>query len=103
MERELADAERALSDFQRQHAVVSLDERENAIVERLTDLGRRVTDAEATRIAAEAEYRLVQKRESDSLPSVLTNPLIQGLKQEVSKLEAQSPSRHRSSSRAART
>jgi polysaccharide biosynthesis transport protein len=89
VERELADAERALSDFQRQHAVVSLDERENAIVERLTDLGRRVTDAEATRIAAEAEYRLVQKRESDSLPSVLTNPLIQGLKQEVSKLEVQ--------------
>jgi len=89
VERELADAERALSDFQREHAVVSLDERENAIVERLTDLGRRVTDAEATRIAAEAEYRLVQKRESDSLPSVITNPLIQGLKQEVSRLEVQ--------------
>ena len=89
VERELAEAERALSDFQRQHAVVSLDERENAIVERLTDLGRRVTDAEATRIAAEAEYKLVQKRESDSLPSVLTNSLIQGLKQEVSRLEVQ--------------
>src|SRR5262249_8662644 len=89
VERELAEAERALSDFQRQHAVVSLDERENAVVERLTDLGRRVTDAEASRIAAEAEYKLVQKRESDSLPSVLTNPLIQGLKQEVSRLEVQ--------------
>ena len=50
VERELAESERALSDFQRQHAVVSLDERENAIVERLTDLGRRVTDAEAGRI-----------------------------------------------------
>lgn len=87
VERELAEAERALSDFRRQHAVVSLDDRENAIVERLTDLGRRVTDAEAARIAAEAEYRLVQNRESDSLPSVLTNPLIQGLKQEVSRLE----------------
>jgi hypothetical protein len=46
-----------------------------------------VTDAEANRIAAEAEYRLVQNRASDSLPSVLTNPLIQGLKQEVSRLE----------------
>src|SRR5262245_8619758 len=87
VERELADSERALSDFRRQHAVVSLDDRENAIVERLTDLGRRVTDAEATRIGAEAEYRLVQNRESDSLPSVITNPLVQGLKQEVSRLE----------------
>ena len=51
VERELADAERALSDFRRQHAVISLDDRENAIVERLTDLGRRVTEAEAARIA----------------------------------------------------
>jgi len=87
VEREMADADRALSDFRRQHAVVSLDDRENAIVERLSDLGRRVTEAEAARIASEAEYRLVQNRESDSLPSVLTNPLIQGLKQEVSRLE----------------
>ena len=89
VERELAEAERALSDFRREHAVVSLDDHENATAERLTDLGRRVTDAEAARIAAEAEYRLVQNRASDSLPSVLTNPLIQGLKQEVSKLEVQ--------------
>jgi polysaccharide biosynthesis transport protein len=87
VERELAEAERALSDFRREHAVVSLDDHENATAERLTDLGRRVTDSEAARIAAEAEYRLVQNRASDSLPSVLTNPLIQGLKQEVSKLE----------------
>jgi succinoglycan biosynthesis transport protein ExoP len=89
VERELAASERALSDFRREHAVVSLDDHENATAERLTDLGRRVTDAEAARIAAEAEYRLVQNRASDSLPSVLTNPLIQGLKQEVSKLEVQ--------------
>ena len=89
VERELAEAERALSAFRREHAVVSLDDHDNATAERLTDLGRRVTDAEATRIAAEAEYRLVQNRASDSLPSVLTNPLIQGLKQEVSKLEVQ--------------
>ena len=32
VERELAEAERALSDFRREHAVVSLDDRENAIV-----------------------------------------------------------------------
>jgi len=89
VERELAEAERALSAFRREHAVVSLDDHDNATAERLTDLGRRVTDAEATRIATEAEYRLVQNRASDSLPSVLTNPLIQGLKQEVSKLEVQ--------------
>jgi polysaccharide biosynthesis transport protein len=85
--RELGAAEEALNQFRRQHGVVSLDDRENAIVERLNDLGRRLSEAEAARIAAEAEYRLVGNRESDSLPAVLTNPLIQALKQDVSRLE----------------
>jgi polysaccharide biosynthesis transport protein len=85
--RELGAAEEALNQFRRQHGVVSLDDRENAIVERLNDLGRRLSEAEAARIAAEAEYRLVGNRESDSLPSVLTNSLIQALKQDVSRLE----------------
>ncbi len=87
VERELDTAERALSDFRRSHQVVSLDEKENAIVERLTDLARRVTEAEADRISAEADYRIGARRELDSLPVVLQNPLIQTLKAEVSRLE----------------
>jgi len=87
VQRELDTAEQALSEFRHRNTVISLDDRENAIAERLGDLGRRLTDAEASRIAAEAESRLVTVREGDSLPSVLTNSLIQGLKQEVSRLE----------------
>jgi len=83
----LADAERALNDFRREHHVMSMDDRENAIVDRMNDLSRRLTEAEAARIGAEADYRLLQGREYDSLPSVLSNGLIQSLKQEVSRLE----------------
>src|SRR4030095_12477125 len=57
------------------------------IVERLSDLGHRLTEAQAHRSAAEAEHRLVRESENDSLPSVLINPLIQALKQEASRLE----------------
>src|SRR5262249_8223941 len=64
--RELEAAEEALNQFRRQHGVVSLDSHENAIVDRLNDLGRRLSEAEAARIAAEAEYRLVGNRENDS-------------------------------------
>src|SRR4029450_7994911 len=49
--------------------------------------GRQSAAVEGARIGSEAEYRLVENREGDSLPSVLTNQLIQGLKQEVSRLE----------------
>lgn len=84
---ELADAEAALNAFRRDHAFVSLDDSQNAIVERLGDLGRRLTEAQADRIAAEAEWKLVEGRDRDALPAVLTNPLVQSLKQEVSRLE----------------
>jgi capsular exopolysaccharide synthesis family protein len=83
----LSGADQALNEFRRQHHVMSLDDKENAIVDRLNDLSRRLTEAEATRISAEADYRLLQGHEYDSLPSVLSNGLIQTLKQQVSALE----------------
>lgn len=87
VQRELAQAEEALNAFRREHQVISLNDNENTIAERLGDLSRRVTEAQADRIAAESDYRLVQNREYDSLPSVITNPLVTSLKSEVSRLE----------------
>jgi capsular exopolysaccharide synthesis family protein len=83
----LNTAEQALNAFRREHHVMSMDDRENAIVDRLNDLSRRLTEAEALRISAEADNHLLQDHEYDSLPSVLGNGLIQSLKQEVSRLE----------------
>jgi capsular exopolysaccharide synthesis family protein len=89
VQKELAQAEGTLNDFRRQHQVISLDDNENAIVERLRDLSRRVTEAQADRITAESDYRLVQNREYDSLPAVIQNQLVNSLKGEVSRLETQ--------------
>ena len=89
VQKELAQAEAALNDFRRQHQIVSLDDNENAIVERLRDLSRRVTEAQADRITAESDYRLVQSREYDSLPAVINNGLVNNLKAEVGRLETQ--------------
>jgi succinoglycan biosynthesis transport protein ExoP len=89
VQNELTTAEAALNDFRRQHQVISLDDNENAIVERLRDLSRRVTEAQADRITAESDYRLVQNREYDSLPAIINNQLVNGLKAEVGRLETQ--------------
>jgi len=89
VQKELGVAEAALNDFRRQHQVISLDDNENAIVERLRDLSRRVTEAQADRITAESDYRLVQNREYDSLPAIINNQLVNGLKAEVGRLETQ--------------
>lgn len=89
VQKELLTAEGALNDYRRQYQVVSLNDNENAIVERLRDLSRRVTEAQADRITAESDYRLVQNREYDSLPAIINNQLVNGLKAEVGRLETQ--------------
>jgi succinoglycan biosynthesis transport protein ExoP len=87
VQRHLGTAEQALNEFRRDHHVMSLDDKENAIVDRLNDLSRRLTEAEANRIGAEADHKLLEGREYDSLPSVLSNALIQTLKSQVGALE----------------
>jgi succinoglycan biosynthesis transport protein ExoP len=89
VQKELAQAEQALNDFRRKNRVVSVDEKENVDVDRLSDLGRRLTDAEAVRIAAEADRKMVAERDPDSLPTVLQSPVIQTLKSEVTRLDIQ--------------
>ena len=55
----------------------------------MADLNRRLTEAEAERIGLEAQARLIKQRDYDSLPAVISNSLIQGLKAQVVQLEAE--------------
>ena len=82
-------SEAALNQYRRDKGVISLDDKENIVVERLSDLNRRLTEAEAERIAREAQVYLVQKKNYDSLPAVGSSTLIQTLRQEQARLEAE--------------
>ncbi|HWO43079.1 MAG TPA: polysaccharide biosynthesis tyrosine autokinase [Candidatus Eisenbacteria bacterium] len=82
-------SEDALNRFRREKGIISLDEKENIVVERLADLNKRLTDAEAERIGLEAQARLIKNRDYDSLPAVIGNPLIQSLKGQLVNLEGQ--------------
>jgi capsular exopolysaccharide synthesis family protein len=86
---EVDASEAALDRFRREHGVVAADDAQgNSVVERLQDLSRRLTGAQAQRIELEAQHRLVQERDFESLPAVLQNSLIQTLKADLSRLEA---------------
>ncbi|MGH7860000.1 MAG: GumC family protein, partial [Candidatus Binatia bacterium] len=97
LERELAKAkdrvvstEVALNAFRKDKGIVSLDGGKTDIVsERLADLNGRFTEAQSERIRLEGQYRLIQQRDYESLPDVVTSPFIAQLKQEVSKIEAE--------------
>jgi len=82
-------SEMSLNQFRRGKGIISLDDKENIIVDRLADLNKRLTEAEAERIGLEAQARLITNRQYDSLPAVINNPLIQNLKNQVVQLEAE--------------
>ncbi|MEX0806279.1 MAG: polysaccharide biosynthesis tyrosine autokinase [Candidatus Binatia bacterium] len=82
-------SEHTLNDFRRDKGIISLDDKENIIVDRLADLNMRLTEAEAERIGLEAQARLIKQRQYDSLPAVLSHSLIQNLKAQVVQLEAE--------------
>jgi polysaccharide biosynthesis transport protein len=82
-------AEAALNRYRRDKGIVSLDDKENIVTHRLTDLNARLTAAEADRIGFEAQVRLIQSKDYDSLPAVLSSGLIQNLKGELARLEGE--------------
>ena len=82
-------SEDALNVFRRGKGIISLNDKENIVVERLADLNRRLTEAEVDRIGLESQAQLIARRDYDSLPAVINNPLIQTLKGQLVNLEGQ--------------
>jgi exopolysaccharide transport family protein len=82
-------ADENLQAFGSQHDIISLEDKENVTMQRLTELNETLTKAEAERMAKEALYKQTQARNFDSFPSILENKLIQDLKQTYIQLEAQ--------------
>jgi capsular exopolysaccharide synthesis family protein len=89
LKQRVQSSEAALNQFRRGKGIISLDDKENIVVDRLADLNKRLTEAEAERIGLESQARLIKQREYDSLPAVINNPLIQTLKSQVVTLEGQ--------------
>src|SRR5438093_3365858 len=84
---ELLAAEGALAGFRGEHPTVALDGRQQTLAARLAELGRRLSEAEADRIAVESERRLARSRRYDALPAVASNTRIQALRTEANRLE----------------
>ena len=83
-------SEAALNDYRRQRGIVAApsDDKTRVLTQRLADLEKALTGAETERITLESETHLVHAGDYDSLPMVISSGLIQGLKQEYSKADA---------------
>jgi capsular exopolysaccharide synthesis family protein len=85
-------ADEAMQAFGSKNDIISLDDNENIVMKRLSELNDALAKAESERMAKEALYRQIKQdkdRAFDALPSILENKLIQDLKQTYIQLEAQ--------------
>jgi capsular exopolysaccharide synthesis family protein len=82
-------SEAVLNRYRRHKGIISLNDKENIVVDRLTDLNRRLTEAEAERIDIEGQVRLIHKGHYVSLPAVINNSLVQSLTRELARLEGE--------------
>lgn len=92
--RQVESSAMALQRYREQNNGVSLDERQNIVVQKLADLNKAVTEAKTTRLQKEAAHNQLQELENDraaldTFPAILSNSFIQQLKSELSRLEAQ--------------
>jgi polysaccharide biosynthesis transport protein len=85
----LERSEADLTRFRKTHAIVTMEQGQNLMVERLKALNGDLTQARSRRIELESIARAIEKRDNQALSQVIDNPLIQKLKNQISDLEMQ--------------
>ena len=94
-QRKQVDAsEQALQRYREQTDSVSLEERQNIVVQKLADLNAAVTRAKTERIQKEAAYNQIRTLQNDrtaldTLPAIVSNTFIQQQKSELATLQRQ--------------
>jgi succinoglycan biosynthesis transport protein ExoP len=85
----LQTAEQAVQNFREQHNAVSLEDKQNIIVEKLKDLNLKVTEAKGERLRLEADVATIRQGKAKTpdellmLPSVAALPVVATLRQEL--------------------
>lgn len=89
----LEKAQANFSAYQREKGIIATDERLDVENNRLNDLSSQLVQAQAQAFDAQSRQRQVQEfvakgQVPDTLPDVLSNPVIQGLKANLTQLDA---------------
>ena len=88
-------AEAKLQAYREHNDAISLEDRQNIVVQKLTDLNSAVTRAKTERIQKEAMWMQLRALENnpaalDTFPAILSNTFIQQQKSELAQLQQQS-------------
>lgn len=78
-----------LVQYQKEHNIVGEDDKQNLTTEKLDTLNKELTAAQADRIQKESLYQVATTGNPDSLSEVLQDPILTGLRQRQTELQAQ--------------
>ena len=85
MKAKVEESERLLQEYKEKNELVSLEDSQNIIVQKLAQLNAAATEAKSARLAAESKYRQIEElrrqgRSLETLPEIRENSLIGQLK-----------------------
>ena len=89
MKIKVENAEDARLAYEREHQIWTIDEKSDISSQKLAELERQLTDAEAERINKEAVYQLAQSGSYDSIAAVRGSGVIQDILKQQNTLSAQ--------------
>ncbi|MBN2374291.1 polysaccharide biosynthesis tyrosine autokinase [bacterium] len=94
LKKKVEESEEKLHRYKEEHGIIAIEEKQNIIVQRLSELNSALTNAKTERIRLETLYNQVTKYEGkgaviESLPSVINNNLIRTLKTDYISLQAE--------------
>jgi succinoglycan biosynthesis transport protein ExoP len=83
------NSEDARIEYERANQIWTIDEKQDITTQKLADINKELTEAEAERINKEAVYDLAQAGNFDAIPAVRGSPLIQEMLKQENALSAQ--------------
>jgi succinoglycan biosynthesis transport protein ExoP len=78
-----------LVQYQKDHGIVGADDKQNLTIDKLDELNKELTQAEADRIQKESLSQIATTSNPESLSAVLQDPILTGLRQQQTQLQAQ--------------
>jgi succinoglycan biosynthesis transport protein ExoP len=78
-----------LIEYQKQHGIVGADDKQNLTLEKLNELGKQLTQAQADRIQKESLYQIARGSNPDALGSILQDPALAVIDQQREQLQVQ--------------
>ena len=94
LKEKLHKSEIAVQQYREDHHAVSLEDKQNIIVEQLKDLNQKVTDAKSDRLKLESDYETIQHLKTKNpqdlllLSSVASLPAVMDLRKQIADKEA---------------